>query len=83
MTGRVVDFQGTPVSNAEVILLGEERMIVDVNPPRVQNSQKWYAISPQRGSASKPKRRQRGPTSTVKFSFRRIKWIGKSACRDR
>src|SRR4029078_5235210 len=32
VTGRVVDFQGTPVANAEVILLGEERMIVDIKP---------------------------------------------------
>ena len=32
VTGRVVDFQGMPVANAEVILLGEERIIVDIKP---------------------------------------------------
>ena len=31
MKGRVVDHRGIPVANAEVLLLGEERLIVDAD----------------------------------------------------
>ena len=54
VTGRVVDFQGTPVANAEVILLGEERIIVDIKPLGAQAPKSWFAMSPKGGQQPKP-----------------------------
>jgi hypothetical protein len=54
VTGRVVDFQGTPAANAEVILLGEERIIVDIKPLGAQAPKSWFATSPKGGQQPKP-----------------------------
>jgi hypothetical protein len=54
VAGRVVDFQGSPVANAEVIVLGEERMIVDIKPLGAQTPKNWFVQSPKRRFQEKP-----------------------------
>ena len=54
VAGRVVDFQGSPVANAEVIVLGEERMIVDIKPLGAQTPKSWFVQSPKRRFQEKP-----------------------------
>lgn len=48
VTGRVVDHQGLPVPNAEVLLLGEERIIVDAK------TRKWFVRSTEKGKLPDP-----------------------------
>ena len=54
VTGRVVDFQGTPVANAEVILLGTEHIIVEAHASRTDLRKSWFSLSQKTGRIPDP-----------------------------
>ena len=42
--GRIVDHHGSPVANAEVLLLGDERVIVDAPSSKQRNQSSWFLL---------------------------------------